>query len=299
MTRAALAAACAALLAACAAAPPAQDVSAEFAEQIRVWNLPAEPFTIWDNVHSVGTAGLSSFLVTTPEGHVLIDGALEQSAPLIEANIAALGFSLGDVKVLLNSHAHGDHAGGLAQLQRDSGARLIASAGDRPALEAGQVDYGPSAGWRFPPVRVDQVIGDGEFFTLGGVTFTAHITPGHTRGCTSWSFPVRDGRGGEARAFVHCSTTVAGARLVPEAYPGMVSDFRRSFAAIREQSADLFLAPHPEFYNRDDKRGRLAEDPQAFFDHRELQFFNERMEEAFEAELARQEGAARTGNAER
>jgi metallo-beta-lactamase class B len=170
----------------CASAPPlASDDEIEAAERVPLngyaingrWNEPYEPFTVIGNIHYVGTAGVSSFLITTPEGHFLIDGILPQSVPQIAANIRALGYDIRDVKYLLNSHAHFDHAGGLAGLQSLSGATMMASAADRPVLEAGDISFGPSAGMRFPPVRVDRVIGDNESLNLGGVTLALHGRP--------------------------------------------------------------------------------------------------------------------------
>lgn len=256
------------------------------------WNEPYEPFTVIGNIHYVGTAGVSSFLITTPEGHFLLDGILPQSVPQIAANIRALGYDVADVKYLLNSHAHFDHAGGLAGLQRLSGAVMVASAADKPVLEAGDIGYGPSSGMRFPPVRVDRVIGDGETLTLGGVTLTAHLTPGHTEGCTSWSMPVVGADGAQHTAFFHCSATVAGQSLAPESYPGMVEAFRSTFARVRMLQGDVFLGNHENFFDLDARRERLrAGDANAFVDPAALQAFNAELEAAFEAELARQQSA--------
>ena len=163
----------AALLAGAAQAQPAS------------WSAPGEPLQIGDNLYYVGTEGIAAFLITTPEGHILIDGAMPTSAPLIEASIRKVGFDPKDVKILLNTHAHFDHSGGLAQLKADTGATLIASAADRPALESGAyVGSEEVAAFDFPPVKVDRVIGDGETVELGGVALTAHLTPGHSPGCT-------------------------------------------------------------------------------------------------------------------
>lgn len=287
----------------CASAPPplASDAEIEAAERAPLngyaingrWNEPYEPFTVIGNIHYVGTAGVSSFLITTPEGHFLIDGILPQSVPQIAANIRAIGYDIRDVRYLLNSHAHFDHAGGLAGLQRLSGATMVASAADRPVLEAGDISYGPSAGMRFPPIRVDRVIGDNESLSLGGVTLTAHLTPGHTEGCTSWSMDVTGADGARHTAFFHCSATVAGQSLVPESYPGMVAAFRSTFARVREMRADVFLGNHENFFDLDAKRERLrAGDLMAFVDANALSAFNSTLEAAFEAELVRQQGAA-------
>lgn len=253
------------------------------------WNAPVEPFTVVGDIHYVGVEGVSAFLITTPEGHFLLDGAFAQSAPLIIANIERLGFDIDDVRYLLNSHAHFDHAAGLARLQRESGAQMVASAADRAPLEAGRFPYGPSASVSFPPVRVDRVVADGEALTLGGVTLTAHITAGHTPGCTSWSMDVAGADDAPHRAFFHCSATVAGQSLVPPAYPDIVADFRATFARVREIDADVLLTNHPSFMDIEARRARqLAGDANAFVDAGALDALNDRLEQAFNEELARQ-----------
>ncbi len=254
------------------------------------WAAPFAPFTVIGNTHFVGTRGIGAYLITTARGHILIDGGPAQAAPVIAANVAALGFAMRDVRILLNTHAHFDHSGGLARLQRLSGAEVIASAADRAALESGRFPYGPAGAIASPPVRVDRVIGDGEAVTLGGATLTAHLTPGHTPGCTSWSWPARGGDGVERTVFLHCSATVAGQTLVPESYPGMVADFRRTFERVRAIQADVFLANHPEFIGMEALRARQsAGEANAFVDAAALGRFNERLAGAFEIELARQQ----------
>jgi metallo-beta-lactamase class B len=250
------------------------------------WNEPAAPFTIIGNVHYVGTATVSSFLITGNKGHVLIDGVVPQSAPQIIGNIKKLGYDIADVKYLLNSHAHIDHAGGLAGLQRASGAIMVASAADKPFLEAGAVDHGPTKGVAFPPVRVDRVIGDAGTVKIGNVTLTAHITPGHSPGCTSYSMDATGADKVRRRVFFHCSATVAGQSLVPEAYPGMVGSFRKTFAKLRSVKADIFLANHDNFFDLHAKRAKqIAGDANAFVDPGALGRFNAAMEEAFEGAL--------------
>jgi metallo-beta-lactamase class B len=258
------------------------------------WNTPAVPFTVIGNIHYVGMKGVSAYLITTPDGHFLLDGGLAQSAPVIIANIERLGFDIRDVRYLLNSHAHYDHAAGLARLQRASGAVMVASEADRAPLEAGRFPYGPSRDTAFPPVRVDRVIGDGDTLSLGGVALTAHFLPGHTPGCTSWSMDVTGADGARHRAFFHCSATVAGQSLVPPAYPNIVADFRSTFARVREIEADVLLTNHPEFMDMEARRARqIAGDANAFVDATALGAFNDRLEAAFNTELERQTAAAR------
>ena len=254
------------------------------------WNDPFPPFQVIGDIYYVGTSGVSSWLITTPRGHFLLDGGLPQSSPQIVRNISALGYDIRDVKYLLNSHAHFDHAGGLAALQRASGAKMVASAADREILETGRVTYGPTADISVPPVHVDRVVGQGDTVSLGGVTLTAHMLPGHTPGCTGWSMDVRDENGQRYHVFFHCSTTTGGQTLAPESYPGMVAAYHSTFDYIRGLRADIFLAPHANFFDLQGKRARqIAGDAKAFVDPAEIHRFNAQSELDFNAELARQQ----------
>lgn len=258
------------------------------------WNMPAEPFRVIGNIHYVGTAGLSSFLITTPAGHVLIDGGLEESAERIAANVARLGYRMRDVRYLLINHAHYDHAGGLARLKRMAPAAvLISSLAERPMLELGRSlerdDLAP-----FERVRVDRVVRDGEAFGIGGVRLVAHLTPGHTPGCTSWTMQTRDPRvGGRIlNVLFACSLTVAGQQLVRNRrYPEVVGDFRHSFATVERLPVDVFLTFHPEFFDMAAKRrAQLGGDVAAFIDPGESRRRVAAARAAFEAELRSQRG---------
>lgn len=267
------------------------------------WKAPTEPFRIIDNVYYVGTAGLASYLFVTPQGDILLDGTIPEAAPQIEANIQKLGFQLSDIKYLLNSHAHYDHAGGLAQLKKDTGATLIASEGDRSALEGGFHLGDEAQGPRMPPVKVDLAIQDGYQLKLGGRTLTAHLTPGHSRGCTSWGFEARDG-GKTYQGLVFCSATVAANRLVaPPQYEGIVADYRSTFDKVARMKTDIFLAPHVEFFDLPGKRAKLAANtrPNPFINPTELGAFIARLKTAFEVELNHQqeEAAAKTAKTPR
>ena len=228
------------------------------------WNTPTEPFHVIDNVYYVGTEGLSAFLFTTPEGHILLDGATPQGAPMIEANIAKLGFKLSDVKVLLNSHAHFDHSGGLKQLKQDTGAKLYVMEGDVSAIEGGFYLGSESVkSMGAPPVKVDKVLHDGDTVKLGGFTLSAHLTPGHSRGCTSWGATVHES-GKAYDALVFCSATVAANRITdPVQYEGIVADYRKTFAMSKTMHVDVPLAPHPEFFQLLQKSETAKADPKA------------------------------------
>ena len=259
------------------------------------WNRPTTPFRIIGNVYYVGTQGLGAYLMTTSEGHVLLDGGLPESAPLIEANIRALGLDPGDVRYLLNSHAHFDHSGGLAQLKKATGARLIASEGDRSALEGGfYLGSEDVAAYGAPPVTVDRAVEDGDTLEVGDVTLTANITPGHTRGCTSWSMPVvEDGR--TLNVLFFCSSSVAANRLIdPPQYSGIVADYEKTFSLAKAMKVDVFLAGHTEFFAMSAKRARMREGgPNPFIDSAEFAAFMERSEADFRKQLAAQQAASK------
>jgi metallo-beta-lactamase class B len=176
---------------------------AELQEAFQRWNQPVEPFRIAGNLYYVGTNELAAYLFQSPEGHILLDGGFEESAPLVRQSIEALGLSLSDVKVLLNSHAHSDHAGGLALLAEWTGAALIASRFDAPLLEAGGEEP-----YRFPAVSPDRLIDDGDTVEIGGTVLTARVTAGHTPGCTTWTttmdVDVRSGRSCSSAASMLC-----------------------------------------------------------------------------------------------
>lgn len=255
------------------------------------WNTPTTPFRIAGNVYYVGTAGVSAYLITDPKGHILIDGGLPEGAALIAANVRKLGFRLKDVRILLINHAHFDHSGGLAELKRLTGAPLLASAGDKPDLEAGRTAGRPDLE-AFPPVKVDRVIGEGEHIRLGKIDLVTHLTPGHTKGCTSWSYRVTIQRQPLDMLFV-CSLTVAGQDLTGRnpAYPNVADDFRHSFALLRTLPADIFLSFHPGVFDMEAKRAKLPGNPLAFVDPGELGRRVDAAEAQFEKELGAQTAA--------
>ncbi len=215
------------------------------------WNQPQAPFRIYANTYYVGTHGLSSVLITSAAGHVLIDGALAESAPLIVANIRALGFRIGDVKLILNSHAHFDHAAGIAELQRRSGARVAASPWTADVMKRGAVARDdPQFGGLIPiaPVARVEVIRDGQTLTAGGVQVTAHFTPGHTPGGTSWTWSSCES--GRCLNLVYADSltpvSAAGFRFSARKDHPRPDDFERSFAFLESTPCDILITPHPE-----------------------------------------------------
>ncbi len=257
------------------------------------WYRAAEPATILPNVHSVGSEGISAFLVTGPAGHVLIDGGLPENAPMIAANIRKLGFRLEDIRYLLINHAHFDHAGGLAELKRQTGATLVASRRDAPDLAAGQALARPDQPG-VPPVKVDRIVGEGGEVTLGPIRLVAHLTPGHTPGATSWSMTTPGPDGHPVKVLFASSLTVAGLTLPSHpGYPEAAADFRRTFAALRRMQADVFLTFHPSRFGLPEKLAKLkAGDKAAFVDPGELPRRLAEAERDFAAESAKQARAA-------
>lgn len=211
------------------------------------WRQPVPPFRIGEHTWYIGTAGLSALLVKTPAGSVLIDGGLPQAADMLLARMQALGVAPGELKLILHSHAHADHAGPLAAIQRATGARVVSNAESAALLaRGGSGDLHFGDGMLYPPVHADRLVQDGETIELGGVAFTAHFTPGHTPGSLSWTW--RDRHDGQARQIAYVdSMSAPGYRLAGNPrYPHLVEDYRRSFAAVRELACDVLITPHPD-----------------------------------------------------
>jgi glyoxylase-like metal-dependent hydrolase (beta-lactamase superfamily II) len=178
------------------------------------WTRPIPPFRIVGNIYYVGSEGLASYLIKTERGDILIDGTMADNAPMIERNLATIGVRVRDIKYLLLTHAHFDHAGGLARLKADSGAQLVVGAGDRVAVQTGTAPgENLTGGVDFPAVAVDRGVREGDTIRLGATTLVAHATPGHTPGCTTWSLQVFE-NGRPLRVVIPCSLTVAGNRLI-------------------------------------------------------------------------------------
>lgn len=259
------------------------------------WSEPVKPFRIVGNVYYVGTQGLAAYLIKSDEGAILLDATLAENASQIERNIESLGVPLREVKLLLSDHAHADHVGAMAQLKRDTGARFLASEGDRWALENGRNEGDNNYGiMPFDPIPVDEVISDGQQARLGDVVLTAHLTPGHTRGCTSWSMTVDD-RGTPRQVLFLCSITVAGNTLVGnQAYPGIADDYRATFAKLAAMRADIVLTSHPEMADVLERAARRdAGEPDAFVDPAVLPAMVKDFRAAFEEALKEKEAAKR------
>jgi metallo-beta-lactamase class B len=280
-------------------AAQAQTIQDIIAKLKVTWNKPTEPFRVIDNIYYVGTEGLASYLIVTPQGNILIDTAMPEGTPLIKANIEKLGHKITDIKYMLNTHAHLDHTGGFAALKAESKAQMVSGAADKPLLEGG---YYPGeekdTSLQFPAVKVDRTVVEGDTVTLGGVTLTAHATPGHSPGCTSWEMKAKDAAGQTHDVLFFCSATVALNRLVGRpTHPGIVEDYRKTFARTRDLKPDVFLAPHPEMYGMMEKRAAIRDGaPNPFVKDGEFAAYVATLEKDFEVQLAKQTQAAAQKN---
>jgi len=253
---------------------------------------PYPPFKIGEGLYYVGASDYASYLIVTKAGLIVIDGGDATVGHQVVGNIRTLRFDPAQVKILLNTHQHYDHAGGLAEIKKASGARLYASAADGSIIAAGGRGDPFLKGERFyyEPVKPDATLKDGQKVSLGGWTLTAHVTGGHTKGCTTWTFPVTVA-GKVRQALVHCSSSVLpGYKLGKvETYPGQTADFEKSFATWKSLPCEVFLGSHGRFYDMQAKRKALdAGKPDAFVDPEGCKAFYASSEAAFRAELKKQ-----------
>lgn len=258
------------------------------------WYAPVEPFRIIGDdkqgIYYVGTEGLAMYFIPTNEGHIVLDGGMPDQGSYVADAIRKLGYDPKDIAVLLNSHAHLDHSGGLAELQELSDASLMASEGDRSALEGGfYLGSEDDVNLKAPPIQVNIIFSDDFSFERGGVSMAAKVTPGHSRGCTSWTMNIEQG-GKNHEVLFFCSATIAANRLVgPPQYEGIVADYRKTFAITKDWKPDVFLSNHPEFFGFKAKREKLlAGDPFAFVGNEDFPNFITKMAVDFEAGLEKQ-----------
>ena len=257
------------------------------------WTARAAPYRVMANIYYVGSQDLSSFLLTSPQGHVLIDTGVAANADQILENIRTLGFNVKDVKVMLTTQAHYDHVGALARVKAATGARVLVAAADAPIVASGgEGDYLFGPEFHYEPTKVDATIRDGEVVTVGPIALTAHLTPGHTKGTTTWTTTVKDSAGQERKVVFLGSTTVnPGTILVNNAkYPTIAADYQRSFEAERALTCEVFLAAHASAFNGTAKAAEAAagKGDAAFIDPAGCRAAIDRSEKAFGAELAKQ-----------
>ena len=266
-------------------------VFAQLSETEQAWNRPVEPFRIAGNVYYVGAADLSSYLITSPKGHILLDSGMLETVPQIKANIAKLGFKLEDVKALIISHAHYDHVAGIAELKRLTKAKLYVSEEDAGLLARGGKGD-PNFGDRFPfePATADRTFKDGWDLELGGTTMTAMVTPGHTKGCTTWTTTANEG-GRKLNAIFVCSVTAPGYTLIGnKEHPQIVGDYENTFRRLKTMKVDLFLSSHASAFKMAEKLESRKANPNVnpFIDPKGYLEMLERTEAQFRRQFAGQ-----------
>jgi metallo-beta-lactamase class B len=276
---------------------------AAFAQVSADWTEAFPPHRVVGNVYYVGSKGLASYLITTPQGHILINSSLDANVPLIQASVEKLGFRFGDVKILLTSHAHFDHCAGSARVQELTGAKFVVMDADVAEIESGgksDFQYGNDPDTYFKPPKIDRVLHDGDEVKLGGVALVAHKTPGHTRGCTTWTMkvPAGPGDGGGKRldvVIVGSPNVNPGYKLVNNtAYPQIAQDYEQMFRVLKSLPCDVFLGAHGSYYGMEEKFARVKEGgANPFVDPAGYKTFVAEKEQEFRAEWKKQSEAGK------
>jgi metallo-beta-lactamase class B len=269
---------------------PAQDAPAD-------WTTPVAPFRIADGLYYVGSQDLGSYLVTTPQGHILINSNLESSPTLIRQSVEKLGLKYSDIRILLISHAHWDHNAGSARVVQETGAKYMVMDGDVSVVETGgETDFAYADTSRYPKAKVDRVLRDGDEVKLGDAVLVAHKTAGHTRGCTTWTMKVKQ-NGKTLNAIIVGSWYVNSSfKLVdkpgqPASYPGIADDYRKTFATLKKLPVDIFLGAHGAYFDLSGKLKKVAQAGESvWIDPEGYQKALAEREKAFEAELVKQKG---------
>lgn len=277
-----------ALLLACAWTARAESYTAK-------WAQPQEPYRIAGNIYYVGSNDLACFLIVTPQGHILINTGYERMAPLLRANVKKLGFRFTDIRYLLTGQAHDDHVAGFAVARDASGAKVLAMQGDDDIIEhggRGDFRFDGEISWRGCPV--DRVLHDGDTVSLGGTTLVAHLTPGHTKGCTTWTTTVTENGRPLNVVIVGGVSVNPGVKLIGNPrYPAIADDYARTFRTLRALPCDIFLGAHGGYYGMLDKFARMkagaAENP--FIDPEGYRRFVDESEANFERLLAKEKAS--------
>jgi len=260
------------------------------------WTEPFPPFRVMGNIYYVGSRDLASYLITSSQGDILINSSLESSVPLIRASVEKLGFRLTDIKILLISHAHWDHCAGSAELKKLTGARYMVMDADVAVVESGgrsDFQYGNVPGNLYARAKVDRVLHDGDVVKLGDTALVAHLTAGHTRGCTTWTMAAREGNETYNVVIVGSPNVNPGYRLVNNPrYPQIARDYERTFAVLKSLPCDVFLGAHGSYYNMVEKYGRMQTGgPNPFIDPGGYKSYVSEREQTFRIELAKQSAA--------
>jgi metallo-beta-lactamase class B len=260
------------------------------------WTEPFPPFKIAGNLYYVGSRGLANYLITTPQGHILINSDLEENVSLIRASVERLGFKFTDIKILLISHAHWDHNAASATIKKLTGAKYMVMDADVPVVESGgkaDFQYGNVPTSLYTPTKVDRALHDGDEVKLGGAVLVAHLTPGHTKGCTTWTMKVQEAGKTYNVVIIGSPNINPGYRLVNNsAYPQIATDYEKMFRVLTGLPCDIFLGAHGNYFDLETKYARLkAGALEPFVDPEGYKKYVADKEDAFKAELAKQRAA--------
>jgi metallo-beta-lactamase class B len=267
--------------------------AAAMAQDNPSWTQSYPPHRVAKNLHYVGSRGLASYLITTDEGHILINSSLASSPDMIRGSVEKLGYKFSDVRILLISHAHWDHCAGSARVKELTAARYMVMDADVPEIEDGgksNFHYGKDASTHYPPTKVDRVLHDGDTVRLGDTTLTARLTPGHTKGCTTWTTTVTENGRPLHVVIVGSPNVNPGYKLVDnDKYPDIVRDYEKTFAVLKSLPCDVFLGAHGAYFGLKAKYEKYkAGDADAFIDPQGYKAYVSERESAFRRELARQ-----------
>jgi metallo-beta-lactamase class B len=273
-------------------------IASTFAQANPDWTEPFPPFHIAGNLYYVGSKGLANYLVTTPQGNILINSDLEVNVPIIQASIEKLGFKFNDTKILLISHAHWDHDAGSAKIKERTGASYMVMDADVPVVESGgklDFQYGNNPDFLYPPTKVDRVLHDGDEVRLGGAVLVAHLTPGHTKGCTTWTIKVTEGGKTYNVVIIGSPNVNPGYKLIHNNnYPQIAEDYVRMWAVLKSLPCDIFLGAHGSYFGLEEKYPRLKDGgANPFVDPGGYKKYIAEKEQDFNTELAKQTLAAR------
>lgn len=265
-----------------------------FAQGSPDWTEPYPPFRIADNLYYVGSRGLANYLITTPQGHILINSDLEANVPLIRASVEKLGFKFSDIKILLISHAHWDHNAGSDMIKKLTRATYMVMDADVPVVESGgktDFQYGNSPGSLYPPTKVDRVLHDGDEVKLGDAVLVAHLTPGHTKGCTTWTMRVKDAGRTYDAVIIGSPNVNGGYKLVNNAlYPRIAEDYERMWRVLKSLPCDVFLGAHGSYFGMERKFASMKDGgPNVFIDPDGYKKYIAQKEQDFRTELAKQQ----------
>lgn len=254
------------------------------------WTEPFPPFHIAENLYYVGSKGLANYLITTSQGHILINSDLEANVPLIRASVEQLGFKFSDIKILLISHAHWDHNAGSAMIKTHTGAKYMVMDGDVSVVESGgktDFQYGNVPTSLYPPTKIDRVLHDGDEVKLAGVVLVAHLTPGHTKGCTTWTMRVQEAGLTYNVVIIGSPNVNSGYQLINNTrYPKIAADYERTFRVLKALPCDIFLGAHGSYFDLETKHARLKEGVlMPFIDPEGYKKYVAEREQAFHAEL--------------